>query len=93
MPRRDPYLLTPGPLTTSAATKEAMLHDWGSRDAAFIDMNARVRARLLDIAGAAATHVAVPLQGSGTFIISKPKRKKAKVRQSNLKNPQRGARR
>jgi preprotein translocase subunit YajC len=30
--------------------------------------------------------------GSGTFIISKPKRKSAKQRQSRLKNPQRGAR-
>lgn len=30
--------------------------------------------------------------GSGTFIISKPKRKKTKVRQSQLKNPQRGSR-
>jgi hypothetical protein len=30
--------------------------------------------------------------GSGTFIISKPKRTKAKRRQTNLKNPQRGAR-
>jgi hypothetical protein len=30
--------------------------------------------------------------GSGTFIISKPKRKKTKIRQSHLKNPQRGAR-
>ena len=30
--------------------------------------------------------------GSGTFLISKPKRKKTKVRQSQLKNPQRGAR-
>lgn len=30
--------------------------------------------------------------GSGTFIISKPKRKRAKVRQSRVKNPQRGAR-
>ncbi len=30
--------------------------------------------------------------GSGTFIISKPKRKKAKARQSKLKNPQRGSR-
>ena len=30
--------------------------------------------------------------GSGTFVISKPKRKKSKVRQSNLKNPQRGSR-
>ncbi len=30
--------------------------------------------------------------GSGTFIISKPKRKKIKVRQSELKNPKRGSR-
>jgi hypothetical protein len=30
--------------------------------------------------------------GSGTFIISKPKRKKIKVRQSELKNPRRGSR-
>jgi hypothetical protein len=31
-------------------------------------------------------------QGSGTFIISKPKRKPGKLRQSRLKSPQRGAR-
>jgi preprotein translocase subunit YajC len=30
--------------------------------------------------------------GSGTFVISKPKRKRAKARQSRLKNPQRGSR-
>jgi len=30
--------------------------------------------------------------GSGTFLISKPKRKKIKVRQSELKNPKRGSR-
>jgi preprotein translocase subunit YajC len=30
--------------------------------------------------------------GSGTFIISKPKRKKAKQRHSNLKNVKRGSR-
>ena len=30
--------------------------------------------------------------GSGTFVISKPKRKRMKARQSRLKNPQRGAR-
>ena len=30
--------------------------------------------------------------GSGTFIISKPKRKKTKQRQSNLKNTRRGSR-
>jgi hypothetical protein len=30
--------------------------------------------------------------GSGTFVISKPKRKKSKLRQSRVKSPQRGAR-
>lgn len=65
----DPRLLTPGPLTTSVETKEAMLHDWGSRDQAFIDTNARVRSSLLEIAHASDTHVCVPLQGSGTFVV------------------------
>jgi len=31
--------------------------------------------------------------GSGTFTITKPKRKNIKKRQTRLKNPQRGARR
>jgi hypothetical protein len=30
--------------------------------------------------------------GSGTFIISKPKRSKLKARQTKLKNPKRGSR-
>jgi len=30
--------------------------------------------------------------GSGTFVISKPKRKKIKMRQSQLRNPKRGSR-
>ena len=64
-----PLLLTPGPLTTADATKEAMLRDWGSRDAEFIAMNARVRARLLELVHGEGSHVCVPLQGSGTFIV------------------------
>jgi 2-aminoethylphosphonate-pyruvate transaminase len=67
--RKDPLLFTPGPLTTSATTKEAMLHDWGSRDAEFIRINRRVRDRLIELAGGTATHVCVPLQGSGTFVV------------------------
>jgi 2-aminoethylphosphonate-pyruvate transaminase len=66
---REPFLLTPGPLTTTRATKEAMLRDWGSRDVEFIAMNARVRARLLELVHGAGSHVCVPLQGSGTFIV------------------------
>ncbi|MEX0808574.1 MAG: 2-aminoethylphosphonate--pyruvate transaminase [Dongiaceae bacterium] len=68
-PARDPWLLTPGPLTTSATVKEAMLHDWGSRDASFIAINKLVRERLVAMAGATGSHVCVPLQGSGTFAV------------------------
>jgi len=67
--RREPFLLTPGPLTTTRATKEAMLRDWGSRDGEFIAMNARVRRRLLEVVSGEGTHVCVPLQGSGTFVV------------------------
>ena len=66
---RDPWLLTPGPLTTSATVKAAMLHDWGSRDGSFIAINRRVRERLVEIAGGEGSHVCVPLQGSGTFAV------------------------
>jgi 2-aminoethylphosphonate-pyruvate transaminase len=66
---KDPWLLTPGPLSTSATVKQAMAHDWGSRDDKFIAVNRRVRDRLLAIAGGEGTHVCVPLQGSGTFVV------------------------
>ncbi|MCH9018748.1 MAG: 2-aminoethylphosphonate--pyruvate transaminase [Proteobacteria bacterium] len=70
MPTRDePLLLTPGPLTTSRQTKAAMVRDWGSRDTEFIALNARVRQRLVALAGGEGTHVCVPVQGSGTFAI------------------------
>ena len=39
----DKKLLTPGPLTTSKTTKEAMLHDCGSRDTNFIELNSSIR--------------------------------------------------
>ena len=66
---QDPWLLTPGPLTTSLKTKHAMLHDWGSRDASFIETNRRVRNEILAIVDAEKTHVCVPMQGSGTFAV------------------------
>ena len=65
----DPYLLTPGPLTTSLRTKQSMLRDWGSWDADFNRITARVRERLLQIATASDTHECIPLQGSGTFAV------------------------
>ena len=66
---RDPILLTPGPLTTTLATKSAMLRDWGSWDASFNAVTAEVRRKLLDVVRGHATHVCVPMQGSGTFSV------------------------
>ena len=66
---REPYLLTPGPLTTSLATKSAMLRDWGSWDSAFNELTADICRRLLAAAHAEETHVCVPLQGSGTYAV------------------------
>jgi 2-aminoethylphosphonate-pyruvate transaminase len=66
----DPWLLTPGPLTTSRTVKEAMLRDWGSRDGALIAMTDHIRNRLLDLAGAGATHVCVPVCTSSLKAVS-----------------------
>jgi 2-aminoethylphosphonate-pyruvate transaminase len=65
----EPYLLTPGPLTTSLRTKQSMLRDWGSWDVDFNKITARIRERLLQIAHGAGTHECVPMQGSGTFAV------------------------
>ena len=69
LPSRDPILLTPGPLTTTLETRTAMLRDWGSWDASFNAITANVRRRLLDVVNGHATHVCVPMQGSGTFSV------------------------
>ncbi|MDA7947879.1 MAG: 2-aminoethylphosphonate--pyruvate transaminase, partial [Hyphomicrobiaceae bacterium] len=68
-PTGDPWLLTPGPLTTSPTVKEAMLHDYGSRDTHFIAVNARMRDRLVGIVDGGDDYACVPLQGSGTFVV------------------------
>jgi 2-aminoethylphosphonate-pyruvate transaminase len=46
-----------------------MLQDWGSREPDFIALTADLRRRLLQVANGEGGHVAVPLQGSGTFIV------------------------
>jgi len=65
----DPILLTPGPLTTSLRTKQAMLNDWGSWDSAFNAITASLRRDLVDIVVGGAEYTCVPLQGSGTFSV------------------------
>ena len=66
---RDPILLTPGPLTISRRTKEAMLRDWGSWDADFNQITGRICEQLVKIIHGEETHECVPLQGSGTFSV------------------------
>jgi 2-aminoethylphosphonate-pyruvate transaminase len=65
----NPILLTPGPLTTTLRTRQAMLTDWGSWDDSFKVLTEELRRELLAIANGSATHVCVPLQGSGTFAV------------------------
>ena len=64
-----PILLTPGPLTTSARTRQAMMVDWGSWDDRFNQLTASLCEQLLAIINGAASHHCVPLQGSGTFAV------------------------
>ena len=66
----EPYLLTPGPLTTSWQTKRAMMKDWGSWDGDFRAMTGDMRARLLALIGPGAEHYdCVPIQGSGSYCV------------------------
>ncbi|QBF26093.1 2-aminoethylphosphonate--pyruvate transaminase [Pseudomonas tructae] len=64
-----PVLLTPGPLTTSARTRQAMMVDWGSWDRDFNQLTASLCEQLLAIVNGADSHHCVPLQGSGTFAV------------------------
>ena len=64
-----PILLTPGPLTTSNRTRQAMMVDWGSWDDRFNQLTASVCTQLLAILNGAESHHCVPLQGSGTFAV------------------------
>ncbi len=66
----EPYLLTPGPLTTAWSVKQAMLRDWGSWDGDFRAMTAELRRRLLALTGDRKGEFdCVPMQGSGTFAV------------------------
>ena len=90
----DKYLLTPGPLTTSQLTKEAMLRDIGSWDSDFKKVTAAIREKLVNILMQTSNinkiknfepYISIPMQGSGTFSVEAmlgtfvPKKNKALV--------------
>ena len=65
----DKLLFTPGPLTTSRTVKEAMLHDYGSRDTTFVNLVKEIRTQLplLGHVSKETGYETVIMQGSGTF--------------------------
>jgi 2-aminoethylphosphonate-pyruvate transaminase len=66
----EPYLLTPGPLTTAYDVKAAMLKDWGSWDDDFRAMTRAMRSQLLELIGPGAeAYDCVPIQGSGSYCV------------------------
>ncbi len=66
----EPYLLTPGPLTTAASVKHEMLKDWGSWDSDFRALTADMRKQLIGMVSDRSSEFdCVPIQGSGTFVV------------------------
>jgi 2-aminoethylphosphonate-pyruvate transaminase len=66
----EPWLLTPGPLSTSWSVKAAMLRDLGSWDDDFRAMTARLRMSLVALLGPGGEDfTCVPMQGSGSFVV------------------------
>jgi 2-aminoethylphosphonate-pyruvate transaminase len=51
------------------SVKQAMLHDWGSRDRNFVAINTRMRDRLVAMIGGEGAFACVPMQGAGTFAV------------------------
>lgn len=66
-------LLTPGPLTTTAGVKEAMLRDWCTWDRDYNDVVEELRRGLVEMAlrdrAECANYTSVLMQGSGTFAV------------------------
>lgn len=66
----EPWLLTPGPLTTATSVKQAMQRDWGSWDEEFRSMTVQLRSELLSMMQDTRNeYECVPIQGSGTFVV------------------------
>lgn len=58
-------ILTPGPVTTSPATKAAMLRDYSPNEPELLALTAELRRTLVELANGGEDYVCVPLQGTG----------------------------
>lgn len=64
--RHETYLLTPGPVTTSRAVKEAMLTDMSPNGAQMIAMVGEIRRYLVELVGGTGSYECIPFPGGGT---------------------------
>ena len=71
--KNEYLLLTPGPLTTTARVKRAMMRDWCTWDDEYNSMIQSIRKKLVSLAVSsellADDYTAVLMQGSGTFCV------------------------
>lgn len=67
--RHDLYLLTPGPLTVADEVKREMLADRSPNAEPHRQLTGMIRDYLLELCNGRASHVCVPVQGSGTYAI------------------------
>ncbi|WP_084503363.1 2-aminoethylphosphonate--pyruvate transaminase [Desulfatirhabdium butyrativorans] len=67
MPKNPYLLLTPGPLTTTASVKWAMMQDWCTWDDDYKQIVQDIRSELVSLATSQSGYTAVLMQGSGTF--------------------------
>ena len=58
-------ILTPGPVTTSTATKEAMLRDYSPNEPELLALTAEFRRYLVTVVNGADAYECIPLQGAG----------------------------
>ncbi|XWN33853.1 MAG: 2-aminoethylphosphonate--pyruvate transaminase [Devosia sp.] len=65
--RHKSYLLTPGPLTTAHAVKEAMLHDKSPNSPEMVALVRGIRQYIVSIANGEEAYECVPVQGSATY--------------------------
>jgi aspartate aminotransferase-like enzyme len=69
IPGNGPILLSPGPLSTSTRTREALPRGWDSRDAAFSRITDSACADPVKIVHGENDYACAPLQRSGTFAV------------------------
>jgi 2-aminoethylphosphonate-pyruvate transaminase len=65
--RHPQYLLTPGPLTTSRAVKEAMLFDKSPNGPEMVGLVKGIRDYIVELSNGGDAYECVPVQGSATY--------------------------